>query len=365
MRISRLWILSLLTVNAVAADLTVRLDEAPATGVVVIQVYDSQNAFGDFRDPLREASFDLASGGEYRIDGLPGGTVAVLAYIDENGNGVLDKNFIGIPREPIALSNGYRPKGPPSFQRAAILLEARDDRTVVLELYRALGDRGRWGVGAGVIAQSSPYAGSNGTVTQAIPAITYNGQRLQWLGPVVQYGLAGSGRLRLAASATYRIAAYDEADSPRLSGLGDRDSTLLAGLGLRYEVPGGFNLLLRYEHDVLNRIGGGQGKVRVTKGFQAGIFRLVPQLSLNWLAADLANHDFGVAVPSATAERPAYDVGSAVSLEAGFGSFIELSENWRVLLNLSIEQFGDNVADSPIMDTGRVARGFAAITYVF
>ena len=113
---------------------------------------------------------------------------------------------------------------------------------------------------------------------------------------------------------------------------------------------------------MLDRIGGGQARVRVSKGFQAGIFRLVPQLAVNWLSADLANHDFGV---PATSSGPAYDVGSAVSLEAGFGSFIELSEDWRIVLNLSLEQFDDKVSDSPIVDTERVVRGFAAITYVF
>jgi outer membrane protein len=220
-------------------------------------------------------------------------------------------------------------------------------------------------VGAGVIGQSSPYVGSSETVLQPIPAITYNGERLQWLGPNVQYGIVGSGKLRLAASASYRIGAYEESDSPVLQGMGDRESTLLAGLGVRYEIPGGVNLLLRYEHDVLDRIGGGQARMRFSKALQAGIFRLVPQLAVNWLSADLANHDFGVPASAATPTRPFYDVGSTLSVEAGFGSFIELSEDWRIVFNLSLEQFDDAVGDSPIVDTDRVLRGFAAITYVF
>jgi len=150
-----------------------------------------------------------------------------------------------------------------------------------------------------------------------------------------------------------------------LAGLGDRDSTLLAGIGIRYELPGGVNLLARYEHDVLDRIGGGQARLRVSKGFQAGIFRLVPQVSLNWLSAALADHDFGVPQAAAMPGRAAYSVGDAMSVEAGFGSFIELSENWRAVLNLSVEQFGSDVGDSPITNTDRVVRGFAAITYVF
>ena len=77
---------------------------------------------------------------------------------------------------------------------------------------------------------------------QPIPAITYNGERLQWLGPNLRYGILGSGRLRLALSASYRIGVYEEDDSPVLAGLGDRDDTLLAGLALQYEFPGGFDI---------------------------------------------------------------------------------------------------------------------------
>jgi outer membrane protein len=348
-----------------ASDLTVRVSDAPDSGTLIIQVYDSPNAFGDFRDPAIQVTSDLGSGSEHTIPDVPPGTVAVLAYVDQNDNGLIDKNFIGIPREKLGLSNNYRPKGPPVFQRAAFEVTDGVDQTIDIELYRVLGKRGRLGVGAGVIGQSSPYVGSSETVLQPIPAITYNGERLQWLGPNVQYGIVGSGKLRLAASASYRIGAYEESDSPVLQGMGDRESTLLAGLGVRYEIPGGVNLLLRYEHDVLDRIGGGQARMRFSKALQAGIFRLVPQLAVNWLSADLANHDFGVSASAATPTRPFYDVGSTLSVEAGFGSFIELSEDWRIVFNLSLEQFDDAVGDSPIVDTDRVLRGFAAITYVF
>ena len=348
-----------------AVEATVRVEGVPAEGMLIVQAFDSPNAFGDFRNPAAQSSFDLRDGPDFQMSGLPAGTVAVLAFVDENGNGILDKNFIGIPRERLAISNDYRPKGPPVFQRAAIELVEGAPNTIELELFRVLGERGRLGVGAGVVGQSSPYIGSDETVLQPIPAITYNGERLQWVGPNLQYGIAGSGKARLAVSASYRIGAYEEDDSPVLAGLGDRDSTLLAGLGFRYELPGGVNLLARYEHDVLDRIGGGQGRLRLSKGFQAGIFRLVPQISANWLSEDLANHEFGVPESAATLVRPAYSTGDALSVEIGFGSFIEITENWRAVLNLSIEQFGDEIGDSPIVDADRVVRGFAAITYVF
>jgi outer membrane protein len=69
---------------------------------------------------------------------------------------------------------------------------------------------------------------------------------------------------------------------------------MMAGLGVRFELPGGANFLLRYERDILDRISGGVAMARISKGFQAGVFRLAPQLQVNWLSADVTNYDFGV-----------------------------------------------------------------------
>ena len=348
-----------------AAEISVRVEGAPVDGVLVFQVYDSANAFGDFRDPIKEMTATASPGGIYRIEGVPAGEVAVLVYLDENGNNLIDKNFIGIPKEPLGISNNYRPKGPPAFERAKFSVVENASTAIEIEIYKVLGERGRLGVGAGVIGRSSPYVGSDSSVLQPIPAITYNGERLQWLGPDVRYGLLGTGRWRLAASASYRVGVYEEDDSAILAGLGDRDSTLMAGLGVRVEIPGGVNLLLRYQHDVLDRIGGGSATARVSKGFQAGWLRIAPQLQVNWLSSDLTNYDFGVPSSAATLVRPEYRTGSSISYEAGFGSFIELTEDWRIVLSLSAEFLPDEIVASPIVDDDTVIKGFAAIAYVF
>jgi uncharacterized protein (DUF2141 family) len=55
------------------------------------------------------------------IGDVPAGTWAVLAYQDENANGELDRNLIGIPSENYGFSRDARGRfGPPSFEDAAI-----------------------------------------------------------------------------------------------------------------------------------------------------------------------------------------------------------------------------------------------------
>ena len=348
-----------------AADLDLRLENAPNNGTLVFQVYDAADAFGDLRDPAQEFSLPAVGDGIYALENVSDGEVAVLVYYDENENGLIDKNFIGIPRESLAMSNAYKPKGPPSFARASFNMPSDEPLQIGMEMYKVLGERGRFGLGVGAIGRSSPYVDSSQSVIRVIPAVTYVGERLQWFGPALRYGIAGSGKLRLAAAAEYRIGVYEEADSDFLLGLGDREDTLLGGLGLQYEIAEGFELELLYQHDVLDRIGGGMANVRLSRGIPWGTAVLVPQIALNWLGSDMSNHDFGVPQSAATVDRPAYRLGSTTSVEAGIGVFIELSESWRIIVNVAGERLEDSVVKSPIVDDDVVIKGLAIVTYVF
>ena len=52
--------------------------------------------------------------------GIVSGTYAISVFHDENSNGKMDTNFIGIPREGIGASNDVRGHfGPPKFDAAA------------------------------------------------------------------------------------------------------------------------------------------------------------------------------------------------------------------------------------------------------
>ena len=350
---------------AEAADLEVRLSGAPGDGELVFLVYDAADTFGDLRDPAQEIRMPARGDASYALTGLVAGEIALLVYYDENGNGVLDKNFIGIPRETLAISNNYQPKGPPTFARASFMLDEEGGAALDLEMYRVLGEGGRWGLGLAVITRSSPYVDSTQDVSQLIPAVTYVGERLQWLGPSLRFGIAGSNRLRLALAAEYRIGVYEEGDSPVLAGLGDRENTLLAGLALQYEIAAGFELEANYQHDALDRIGGGVASVRLSRGFPWGTASFEPQIAVNWLSSDMSNHDFGVPQAAATPQRPAYEPGSTTSVEAGVGVFIELSEDWRIIANIAVERLDDDVTRSPIVGDDTVVKGLAVVTYIF
>jgi len=50
---------------------------------------------------------------------VPAGIYAISVFHDENGNGKLDTNWLGIPREGVGASNNPKPRmGPPKFAAA-------------------------------------------------------------------------------------------------------------------------------------------------------------------------------------------------------------------------------------------------------
>lgn len=60
---------------------------------------------------------------EFSLHGLARGQYAIAVYHDENNDGQLNTNLLGIPQEGYAFSNNVRPKfSAPSFQQTAFTL---------------------------------------------------------------------------------------------------------------------------------------------------------------------------------------------------------------------------------------------------
>jgi uncharacterized protein (DUF2141 family) len=85
---------------------------------------------------FKSATLQVTAGREVavRFDDLSFGDYAVAVLHDENGNGVMDTGFLGIPSEGFGFSNNPRPGfGPPSFQSCKFGLD-RHEVTVRLEV---------------------------------------------------------------------------------------------------------------------------------------------------------------------------------------------------------------------------------------
>lgn len=117
---------------AQALDLTVVVTGArSAKGQVRAAVYDK--AEGWTKTMLRGEAVAAGERVTLVFRQLPAGTYAVAVYHDENGNGRLDANVIGLPTEPYGFSrDAAGTLGPPRFADAAMALQA--DTTIHVKL---------------------------------------------------------------------------------------------------------------------------------------------------------------------------------------------------------------------------------------
>lgn len=107
------------------SDLTVSVSGIKNnTGSLTAELYNTKDKFlkvsyKAISSPIKSNSASVT------FNGIPKGEYTVLVYHDENKNGKLDKNFIGMPKEPVACSNNAKGfMGPPKYEDAKFTVTA-------------------------------------------------------------------------------------------------------------------------------------------------------------------------------------------------------------------------------------------------
>lgn len=110
--------------RAAGLDVTVAGD-GPLQGTLQIAVLDSADAWDGKRASVAAAKRRATAAQEtFHFDGLAPGSYAVRVMLDENDNGKLDTNFIGMPVEPYGISNDPKVMRRPTFDEAKFDLGA-------------------------------------------------------------------------------------------------------------------------------------------------------------------------------------------------------------------------------------------------
>lgn len=95
----------------------------PSKGCVNARLYNSSDKFLVKDGTCHKCKTRVGKEKSVKIivDNLPFGNYAVAAFYDENCNEKLDKNFIGLPKEPYAFSRPYSVKTrKPNFNEVSI-----------------------------------------------------------------------------------------------------------------------------------------------------------------------------------------------------------------------------------------------------
>lgn len=122
-----------------SGTLEVRVEGVESSkGLVYISVYLDENGYPDDYE-LAYARETLAAVAdeplELRLDDVPAGWLVVSVLHDADENNKLSFSFLGMPKEDYGFSNDAKGAfGPPSFDKAAIWLEAGSAGQVTIKL---------------------------------------------------------------------------------------------------------------------------------------------------------------------------------------------------------------------------------------
>jgi len=111
--------------GALAADLNLDFVDGPATpSTLFVALYDSAGGYASNRTFQAKTASMPAGTVRLSFTDLAPGRYALRAFADENGNGKLDVNLMGMPTERYGFLNDAKGNfGPPEFDAASIVLD--------------------------------------------------------------------------------------------------------------------------------------------------------------------------------------------------------------------------------------------------
>lgn len=122
-------------------DITVKINNCHNDkGEVLVTLYKSEDGFPEEPEKAYKKITSKIKDGKSDIvfSDIPYGEYAISILHDENGNGKMDKNMIGIPKEGNGASNNPESFGPPKYKDAKFMLNSQAS-TIDIKL-KYLGD---------------------------------------------------------------------------------------------------------------------------------------------------------------------------------------------------------------------------------
>ncbi len=110
--------------SAQTGSITVNATEIEEVkGNINFLIYKTDKGFPKEKDKAYKVGkvSDYKTKASYTFTDIPYGTYAITFFKDENGNGKLDDNFIGFPKEPVGEFN-MTSMGKPSFKKCKFKL---------------------------------------------------------------------------------------------------------------------------------------------------------------------------------------------------------------------------------------------------
>jgi uncharacterized protein (DUF2141 family) len=113
--------------------LEVRVKGASQTGKdLCVALYGKGDGFPSERSSLKNIVTTTQAGESVVLFEVPYGEYAVAVFVDGNGNGKLDKNIFGFPKEQFGFSNDFKPRmAAPKFEQCSFLFSEEQKQVTI------------------------------------------------------------------------------------------------------------------------------------------------------------------------------------------------------------------------------------------
>ena len=229
-----------------------------------------------------------------------------------------------------------------------------------------------WGIGIGAISQQLGIKDIDRN-TNVIPFISYENRYVRWFGPNLDVKLPSlqinqEQRIAFTLSAGYDFSGYDDddiEDTPILQGMDERDGGFVLGATAQWQNPI-VNVSAKWTGDISGDRDGNTFSLGLDKRWMLGQqVMLSPRIVATWLDESYVDYQYGIRANEATAERQAYSGDSTINIELGLRTAYLFNRQSSIFIDASIISLGDEIKDSPLVDSSTENRLMFAYLYKF
>lgn len=210
-----------------------------------------------------------------------------------------------------------------------------------------------WGIG--VLGVGQPYSGAD-TNWIAIPVINYHWKSFFIEGVQAGYLIANQDSTQWRITFRPEFSQLDPKDSDYLSGMNDRNITLMAGFQLKKNIQW-IQLDMGLWTDTLGEHFGQimDGGLSIPYRFKKII--LLSSFNIEYQTQDYANYYYGVSSSESTMDRQVYELDGVVNYNLRLIGIFPITQKWSLIGLVNLKYLDESIQESPIIDKSWLLMG--------
>lgn len=222
--------------------------------------------------------------------------------------------------------------------------------------------------GIGILYKDKPYRNyDSDDKSNLVPIILYEGSHFFVRGSNLGFKLFHNKDIELSVIGEYLADGYESSDSDYLTGMSDRDPSFGLGGQLIWN-PDKLGVKMTAVSDVSGNSNGQQMRGEVFYKYRTGDWMLRPSVGAVLQTDDYNDYYYGVrnreAIPAIG--RYAYSADYDINYRlAAVAVYQQKTSPWMFIGGLRYEIYGDEIYDSPIVESGTELSALLGFAYTF